>query len=306
MCRPHELTLAVDRYGGRPRSPMARRCAATAATDTNWDDMEVIWHHSSCPQLRVAPEEPLLNLKAKRERKTQIMIETLYVPAMYVAIQTALTTGTMMISGYGVSHTVLIYDDMYDGYAVYHAILRPLVFSGRWLLVFCMLGPTVDTRSCVSPGVLPRWWPLNASIAQKRCTEITTQSSKRILRAPRRNHRHGWRFIGLKRTWDQKLSSELTRWHSAIIVLMLLTFMIIHLFQFRFARPSSQTETSSLLAPNASVARKCCSSPRSTSSQTETPSLSALNVSTAPEYGTSQISMLKKPADSTTFLSKTS
>ena len=185
---------------------------------------------------------------------------------MYVAIQTALTTGTMMISGYGVSHTVLIYDDMYDGYAVYHAILRPLVFSGRWLLVFCMLGPTVDTRSCVSPGVLPRWWPLNASIAQKRCTEITTQSSKRILRAPRRNHRHGWRFIGLKRTWDQKLSSELTRWHSAIIVLMLLTFMIIHLFQFRFARPSSQTETSSLLAPNASVARKCCSSPRSTSS----------------------------------------
>ena len=44
---------------------------------------------------------------------------------------------------------------------------------------------------------------------------------------------------------------------------------------------SSQAETSSLLAPNASVARKCRSSPRTTSSQTQTSSLLAPNASVA-------------------------
>ena len=43
--------------------------------------------------------------------------------------------------------------------------------------------------------------------------------------------------VGLKRTWDQKLSSGLTRGHLdvAITDLMLLTHMTIHLFQFSFA-----------------------------------------------------------------------
>ena len=44
-------------------------------------------------------------------------------------------------------------------------------------------------------------------------------------------------FVGLKRTWDQKLSSGV--WSGelnlAIAGLMLLTFMTIHLLQFRFA-----------------------------------------------------------------------
>ena len=52
------------------------------------------------------------------------MFETFYVPFMYVAIQTALATGTMKISGDGVSHTVPIYDAIYDGYALHHAMLR--------------------------------------------------------------------------------------------------------------------------------------------------------------------------------------
>eukprot|EP00450_Noctiluca_scintillans_P029453 CAMPEP_0194549464 /NCGR_PEP_ID=MMETSP0253-20130528/95220_1 /TAXON_ID=2966 /ORGANISM="Noctiluca scintillans" /LENGTH=399 /DNA_ID=CAMNT_0039396893 /DNA_START=22 /DNA_END=1219 /DNA_ORIENTATION=- len=44
-------------------------------------------------------------------------------------------------------------------------------------------------------------------------------------------------FVGLKRTWDQKLSSGLMsgQLNLAITGLMLLTFMTIHLFQFRFA-----------------------------------------------------------------------
>ena len=71
--------------------------------------------------------EPPLNPKANREAMTRFAFEQLKVKGFYVAIASVLslyasgrTTGIVLDTGYGVSHTTPIY----EGYALPHAIIR--------------------------------------------------------------------------------------------------------------------------------------------------------------------------------------
>ena len=113
---------------------------------TNRNDMEKILHHTFYDEPRVTPEglpvllrEAPLKPKANREHMTQTTFETFNVPATYMATQSVLslyaserTTGIMMDSGDGVSHTV-----PNEGYALLHAILR-FDLAGRDLTEYMM------------------------------------------------------------------------------------------------------------------------------------------------------------------------
>ena len=104
---------------------------------SDWDDMEKVWHHTLYSELKVSSEEhPILmteaslNPKPNREQMTQIMFETFNVPCLYVSSQAVLallasgrTTGVVLDSGEGVSHTVPIF----EGYAIPHAINKILL-----------------------------------------------------------------------------------------------------------------------------------------------------------------------------------
>jgi actin-related protein len=106
----------------------------------SWENMKKIWEHTIVNELRVdakecalmATEAPL-NPKANREEMISISFETFDVKAFYVGIQAVLamfsagrTTGIVVDSGDGVTHTVPIYQT----YSVPHAV-KKIMLAGR-------------------------------------------------------------------------------------------------------------------------------------------------------------------------------
>ncbi|XP_063001442.1 actin-related protein T2-like [Elgaria multicarinata webbii] len=101
---------------------------------TCWDDMEKLWKHICKHELKVKASErpvllsePPLNPRQNREKITELMFEHFNVPALYLSIQATLalytsgrTTGLVMDSGDGVTHTVPIY----EGYCLPHGVSR--------------------------------------------------------------------------------------------------------------------------------------------------------------------------------------
>lgn len=107
---------------------------------TNWDDMEKVWSYCFTNELRVDPSEHKVmlteaprNPKVNREKMTTLMFETFCVQGLYVQIQAVLslysngrTTGCVVDSGDGVTHTVPVY----EGYSIPHAVHKNLI-AGR-------------------------------------------------------------------------------------------------------------------------------------------------------------------------------
>lgn len=106
----------------------------------DWGDMEKIWRHTFYDALRVNPEdqavivtEAPMNPRKNRERMVELLFDKFNVPAAYVVLQAVMslyahgrTTGCVVDSGDGVTHTVPVY----EGYSMPHAIQR-LNLAGR-------------------------------------------------------------------------------------------------------------------------------------------------------------------------------
>ena len=85
--------------------------------------------------------EPPLNARVSREKTTQVMFETFFVPAMYIAIQavlalyaSGLTTGFVLDSGHSDTSTLPVY----EGCGIKHAIYRRLDLDGETLTDYLM------------------------------------------------------------------------------------------------------------------------------------------------------------------------
>lgn len=108
----------------------------------NFEHMEHLWEYTFYQMLKVDPSrhpvlltEPPYNPKPNRERMVELMFEAFQVPCLNISIQGVLallgqgrTTGLVLDSGEGVTHTIPIF----DGFGLPHCINR-LDVAGREL-----------------------------------------------------------------------------------------------------------------------------------------------------------------------------
>ncbi|NWX81719.1 ACT protein, partial [Nothoprocta pentlandii] len=106
----------------------------------SWEDMEAVWESIYSQGLQMQThEQPVLlteaplNPLANRERMTELFFERFDVPALYMSIQavlalyaSGLTTGCVVDTGAGVTHSVPVF----EGYCLPHGVLR-LELAGR-------------------------------------------------------------------------------------------------------------------------------------------------------------------------------
>ncbi len=107
---------------------------------TDWEDMELIWQSIYNNDLKISAEdhgvlltEAPLNPKSNREKMSEIFYESFNVPALYISIQAVLslyasgqTTGLVLDSGDGVTHSVPVY----EGFSIPNSIQR-IDIAGR-------------------------------------------------------------------------------------------------------------------------------------------------------------------------------
>jgi len=139
-------TLAKDAYFGHEVIEHGDKLAVSYPLENgiieNFENMELLWEHVFIGELDVDPSrhpvlltEPPYNPKPNREKMVEIMFETFGVPALNISIQGVLallgqgrTTGLVLDSGEGVTHTIPVY----DGYGLTPGIMR-LDLAGREL-----------------------------------------------------------------------------------------------------------------------------------------------------------------------------
>lgn len=137
-----DLSFGDDALAKQVKEDIALKHPVENGVITDMEHMVAMWEYTIKEQLKLDPKEnfvlltePPLNPKHVREEMCKVMFEHFQVPAVYI-VNTAvlslyasgLTTGVVIDSGDGVTHTVPVF----EGYALPHAILR-LDVAGREL-----------------------------------------------------------------------------------------------------------------------------------------------------------------------------
>ncbi|XP_020647229.2 actin-3 [Pogona vitticeps] len=127
------------------RSEVSTRVVMTHGVVTDWDALEMLWHHVFYTELTVCPEElPVLVTDAplspttNREKMAELLFENFEVPAMFVVHQSLLSVysygrigGLVIGSGHGTSYTAPVH----NGYVMPDATYR-LDIAGSALTEF--------------------------------------------------------------------------------------------------------------------------------------------------------------------------